>query len=101
MQELSSAYDPRIYEFFFTRQTGCTDEDIILEHHRFEPDTPLEIEELKAAALKWQGVPPPPEEAKVAWKPKYHSQQGHEKARLEYAIMLPNREYLFLTIQGR
>lgn len=101
MQQFSSAYDPRIYEFFFTRQTGNTDEDIILEHNRFEPDTPLEIDELKAAALDWQGLPPPPEDVKVEWTLKRYPQRGHEKERLEYAIMLPNREYLFLTIQGR
>ncbi|MCG9132750.1 hypothetical protein J5I95_13815 [Candidatus Poribacteria bacterium] len=100
MQTFSTAYDPCIYEFFFTRQTGNTDDDIVVDHHRYAPATPQEIEELKTAALAWLGLPPPPD-AKAVWKPKLHTQQGHEKARLEYAIELPDRDYLFLTIQGK
>ena len=99
-QTFSSAYDPRIYEFFFSRQTGCTDDDIVLAHHKYEPDTPLELDELKTAALAWQDLPPPPPDSKAKWTAKHREPQGY-KARLEYAILLPNRDYLFLTIQGR
>lgn len=101
MQNLSTAYDPRIYEFFFTLQTGHADDDIVLDHHRYAPDTPLEIEALQTAALAWQGLAPPPPHSKAKWRAKRHPQRGHEKARLEYAIELPSRESLFLTIQGR
>ena len=101
MQTFSTAYDPRIYEFFFTRQTGNTDDDVTIGYHKYEPETPLEIDALKTAALAWLELPPPPPNSKAKWTLKRHPARGHQKERLEYAIVLPNRDYLFLTIQGR
>ena len=101
LEGLSTAYDPRIYEIFFTRQTGHRANDVVLSHTKHEFTTPLELEELQTAALAWQDLTPPPPDSKAKWKVHRHPQRGHQKERLEYAILLPDTTVLFLTIQGR
>ena len=102
LSELSTAYDPCIYEFFFSLQARQRhDDDLVLSHTRYTPDNPMEESELKEAALAWKGLPPPPPNSKAKWKFRRVPKRGHCKEFLEHSITLPDSTVLFLIIQGR
>ena len=101
LANLSSAYETRIHQFFFTLQTGTRDNDLVLAHTEYRPDTDIEISELKTAALAWQDLTPPPPNSKRKWKLKHVPPQGYEKESLQHSIRLPDRTTLILTITTR
>ena len=97
--QLSTAYNPSIYDFFFSVETsgrtGKRDpKALVLAHQKFNTCKPLELDALKSAALGWQKLTPPPTRHDN-WQ---FSRQG---TAIEYALLLPDRTFLCITIQGR
>ena len=99
---LSTAYDPAVYEFFFTVESSEVigkpergPNSLVMAHQRFETEKALELDELKSEALSWQDLTPPP--------PRHDNWQFSrtENQAIEYTLLLPDRSFLCITIQGR